>query len=104
MLDEAPSELVQLVGYLESISTDVVVDLITVSAYEAGSEQILVPQRVDPEYQPEQAQTFTPAAARRAAKARREVDGSDAFEQAIERAPEKDRPALKTSARVGSWS
>lgn len=95
VLDEAPSELVQLVGYLESISTDVVVDLIAVSAYEMGTEKILVPQRVDPEYQPEQAQTPTPASARRAAKARREVDGSDAFEQAIDRAPEGDRPALR---------
>ncbi|MEO6350885.1 MAG: hypothetical protein ABIP53_09560, partial [Candidatus Limnocylindrales bacterium] len=48
VLDEAHSELVQLVGYLESISSGVVLDLMTVSAYEVGSEQILVPQRVDP--------------------------------------------------------
>jgi hypothetical protein len=49
VLDEAPPELVQLVGYLESISTGVVLDLVTVSAYTVGTEQILVPQRVDPE-------------------------------------------------------
>jgi hypothetical protein len=54
VLDEAPSELVQLVGYLESISNGVVLDLITVSAYTAGGEEILVPQRVDPGYQLEQ--------------------------------------------------
>lgn len=31
VLDEAPAELVQLVGYLEGISTGVVLDLVTVS-------------------------------------------------------------------------
>jgi hypothetical protein len=101
VLDDAPSELVQLVGYLESISTDVVVDLISVSAYEAGSEQILVPQRVDPDYQPEQPQTITAASARRAARARREVDGSDAFEQVVDRAPERDREVLR---RLLDWA
>lgn len=101
VLDEAPSELVQLVGYLESISSGIVVDLITVSAYEVGDEQILVPQRVDPEYQREQITTQTPAAARRAAKSRREVDGSDAFEQAVDRAPDTDQPALR---RLLAWA
>jgi hypothetical protein len=44
-LDETPAEQVQLVGYLESVSSGLILDLITVSAYELGSEQILVPQR-----------------------------------------------------------
>lgn len=101
VLDDAPSELVQLVGYLESISSGIVVDLITVSAYEVGNEQILVPQRVDPDYQPESHVTPTAASARRASKARREVDGSDAFEEAIERAPERDREDLR---RLLEWA
>lgn len=69
--------MVQLVGYLEGISSGVVLDLVTVSAYEAGPEQLLVPQRVDPEHPGE----LTPAAgpARSAPKSRREVDGSAAF-------------------------
>lgn len=89
VLDEAPSELVQLIGYLEGISSGIVLDLITVSAYQAGSEQLLVPQRVDPEHPGER----TPAAvaARSASKSRREVDGSAAFEEAIARAPEPSR-------------
>jgi hypothetical protein len=95
VLDEAPSELMQLVGYLESISNGIVLDLVTVSAYEAGAEQILVPQRVDPDYQLQQVAGATPAAAKSAAKARREVDGSDAFAQAIDRSPESDRLALR---------
>jgi hypothetical protein len=101
VLDETPSELVQLVGYLESISSGIALDLVTFSAYDAGNEQLLVPQRVDPEYQPEHVSTFDPLAARRAAKARREVDGSDAFEASIERSPESDQPDLR---RVLAWA
>lgn len=94
VLDEAPSELVQLVGYLESITRGVSIDLITVSAYEAGDEEILVPQRVEPEYEARHADS-QPLPTRSAAKARREVDGSDAFEQAVERAPEADQAVLR---------
>lgn len=93
VLDEAPSELVQLVGYLESISRGIAIDLITVSAYEAGEERLLVPQRVDPEF-PADPVVAAPAASR-AGKARREVDGSDAFAEVVERAPEADQPELR---------
>ena len=91
VLDEAPAELVRLVGYLESISAGIVIDLITVSAYMAGGEEILVPQRVDPEYQDQS--VLLPG--RRAVKARREVDGSEAFEEAVGRAPEEDQTDLR---------
>ncbi len=49
VLDAAPSELVRLVGYLQTITDKLLIDLITVSAYEVGESRILVPQRVDPE-------------------------------------------------------
>ena len=101
VLDEAPSELVQLVGYLESVSSGLVVDLITVSAYEAGGEQLLVPQRVDPEHPGEQVPSRTAGSARRTVRARREVDGSEAFEEAIERSPESNREALR---RLLEWA
>ncbi len=101
VLDETPSELVQLVGYLESISSGIAVDLVTFSAYGAGDEQLLVPQRVDPDYQPELVSASGPLAARRVARARREVDGSDAFEQSIDRSPETDQPGLR---RVLEWA
>jgi len=100
VLDEAPSELVQLVGYLESITSGIALDLVTVSAYEAGSEQLLVPQRVDPDYQAEQT-AVDPRRAARASKPRREVDGADAFEQAIEHAANNDRPTLR---RLLAWA
>jgi hypothetical protein len=91
--------LVRLIGYLEGISSGVVLDLVTVSAYEAGPEQLLVPQRVDPEHPGE----LTPAAgaARSAPKSRREVDGSAAFEEAIARAPEPARSELQ---RLLGWA
>ena len=49
VLDDAPPELVRLVGYLESIAPELVIDLITVSAFEVNGSQVLVPQRVDAE-------------------------------------------------------
>lgn len=99
VLDEAPSELVRLVGYLESISRGVVIDLVTVAAYEAGGEELLVPQRVDPEHPDEEAESGS--LARRTAKSRREVDGADAFEEAVGRAAETDRPELM---RLLAWA
>lgn len=52
VLDEAPPELVHLVGYLEMIGEHLVIDLVTVRAYEVGGRRILVPQRVDPAREP----------------------------------------------------
>src|SRR2546422_7265951 len=48
VLDDAPDELVQLVGFLEAISDGLVIDLITVARYEMGGSQIVVPQRIEP--------------------------------------------------------
>ncbi len=48
VLDSAPAELTQLVGYLEAVG-DLVIDLVTVAAYQVGDERLLVPQRVEPE-------------------------------------------------------
>jgi hypothetical protein len=99
VLDAAPSELVQLVGYLESISSGIVVDLVTVSAFEVGEEQILVPQRVDPEHEFDVAPT--PSSGRRPATPKQEVDGSEAFEQAIEREPSDRHAELR---RLLAWA
>ncbi len=79
VLDAAPAELVQLVGYLESIAPGVVIDLVTVAAFQVGQEEILVPQRVDPAYQVEIAQAPAPSRStqRRRHTPKREVDGSE---------------------------
>src|SRR6266545_1410488 len=49
VLDAAPAELVRLVGYLEAVTDKLVIDLVTVSAYDVNGSRILVPQRVEPE-------------------------------------------------------
>lgn len=48
VLDEAPSELIRLVGYLEAVA-NLTIDLITVSAYDVAGERLLIPRRVDSE-------------------------------------------------------
>jgi hypothetical protein len=49
VLDEAPEELATLVGYLESVTEGLLVDLVAVSAYEVNGSQVVIPQRVDAE-------------------------------------------------------
>ena len=48
VLDSAPDELVQVVGYLQSVTDKIDIDLVTVSAYTVAGSQVLVPQRIDP--------------------------------------------------------
>ena len=48
VLDEAPEDLVNLVGYLEEVTDRLVIDLVTVAAYEVGDQKIVVPTRVEP--------------------------------------------------------
>ncbi len=103
VLDEAPAELVQLVGYLETISAGVILDLITVSTYQVGDEQILVPQRVDPEHAPQMLSTRTQTSSARRSRAGRPtpLDGADQFAQAVERTEGSTREALR---RLLAWA
>lgn len=48
VLDEAPAELVRTVGFLQAVAPDLVIDLVTVTAYHVGDRRVLVPQRVEP--------------------------------------------------------
>jgi hypothetical protein len=48
VLDSAPEELVQVVGYLQSLTDKIDIDLVTVSAYDVAGSQVLVPQRIEP--------------------------------------------------------
>jgi hypothetical protein len=48
VLDSAPDELIQVVGYLQSVTDKIDIDLVTVSAYDIAGSQVLVPQRIDP--------------------------------------------------------
>jgi hypothetical protein len=48
VLDSAPDELLQVVGYLQLVSDRIDIDLVTVTAYDANGSRVLVPQRIDP--------------------------------------------------------
>jgi hypothetical protein len=48
VLDSAPDELVQVVGYLQSVTDKIDIDLVTVAVYDVAGSQVLVPQRVEP--------------------------------------------------------
>lgn len=82
VLDEAPTQLVTLAGYLEVVADRITVDLVTVSAYEVNGAQILLPQRIDPERVPE----FAPVRSRasRRSSSVQTTEGSAAFREAID--------------------
>ncbi len=97
VLDAAPKELVRLAGYLESVADKLLIDLITVAAYDVNGTTILVPQRVDPERSIEE-----PAKHRSANDdTGRLVDGSDDFEKGIAESPEEQRGKLH---QLLSWA
>ncbi len=48
VLDSAPDELVQVVGYLQSVTDKIDIDLVTVAVFDVAGSQVLVPQRIEP--------------------------------------------------------
>ncbi|HET8626304.1 MAG TPA: hypothetical protein VFL91_02740 [Thermomicrobiales bacterium] len=91
VLDEAPEELVRLVGYLSAVADQLLIDLITVSAYEVNGSQILVPQRVDAE----EARPAPPGSMPKVpAPAGGYSEGAEVFRAAIDKAPEPARQML----------
>jgi hypothetical protein len=99
VLDTAPSELVQLVGYLEMLTDKLVVDLVTVSLFEVNGSRILVPQRIEPERRPVAPTAARPAA--RSSEAGQYTLGSERFERAIQEAPPEQLALL---ARMLEWA
>jgi hypothetical protein len=92
VLDAAPPELMRLAGYLEAVSERLVVDLITVSVYEVGGQQVLVPQRVDPGREQEDR---IARVSRPSSSATRYAEGSAEFLAAVDRAPEAQRALVR---------
>jgi hypothetical protein len=48
VLDSAPDELVQVVGYLGLVASKIDIDLVTVTSYDVNGSRVLVPQRIEP--------------------------------------------------------
>ena len=97
VLDEAPTELVRLVGYPEAVGGGLTIDLITVSAYDVDGSRILVPQRVDPGRPAARERKSSP----RAGVSGYSVAGADEFVATIESAPAEYREELR---RLGEWA
>lgn len=96
VLDDAPEELVRLVGYLEAVTAELVIDLVTVSAYEVGGSRVLVPQRVDPERQP-----LEPLPATGPTKDAGHLIPLEEFAAEIDNSAEEHRPSLETHVHLG---
>jgi hypothetical protein len=97
VLDAAPDELVRLVRYLEAVTDKLLIDLVTVSAYEVNGSRILVPQRVEPErWRSETAQAL--AAPRETGHL---VAGADDFLEVIAAAPEDQQVFLR---HLADWA
>jgi hypothetical protein len=94
VLDDAPPDLVRLVGYLEAMTDGLVVDLITVASYEVGGSRVLVPQRIEPGHDLSEIRLLRK-------EPRLVSQGADGFERWVAEAAELHRPALK---RMLEWA
>lgn len=98
ILDEAPPELVRLIGYLGAVAGKLTIDLITVATYEIGGAQVVVPQRVDAERNPGPP---APGPKRGNTPAGYLVEGKDAFVATIAHAAPEEQPRLR---RLVEWA
>jgi alkylated DNA nucleotide flippase Atl1 len=96
VLDDAPEELVRLVGYLEDIGPNLVLDLVTVAKYEMNGSQFLVPQRVDPVRT-----AFEPKGAQPRSQKGETAEGADLFLERISKLSSAHQPEL---LRLTNWA
>jgi len=101
VLDDAPTELVRLAGFLEATTSSLLIELITVTHYELDGTRILVPQRVDPESYVAEHTPKTPAPPGGDDAQDSWVRNGDAFSEAMERLPADQKPAVR---RLYDWA
>lgn len=101
VLDQAPDDLVRLVGYLETVTSGLAVDLVTVAAYHIGEQRVIVPQRVEPErrshQEAEPIEAVSPGRHRRGDV----MPGVEPFRTHLVTVPNDRRPALE---RFATWA
>ncbi|MEU4390197.1 hypothetical protein [Kribbella sp. NPDC023855] len=99
VLDEAPPDLVDLVGYLQEVTSDrLALDLVVVTAYQIAGQRILVPQLVEPD----RTQVTAELAGTSKPTSRSEiVPGAEEFAKQIETAPPDQRSELR---RLVQWA
>lgn len=105
VLDSAPDELIQVVGYLQMVTDKIDIDLVTVTAYGVGNSRVLVPQRIEPA---RRAREMSDAAVS-ARQSGTQVYGSHDFRSAIDQAPpavrdgSPDSPTGRNRWRRKGW-
>ena len=97
VLDSAPDELIQVVGYLQMVTDKIDIDLVTVTAYEVNGSRVLVPQRIEPARRTREMSD----AAVSARQAGTQTHGSRAFRTAIDQAVPEFRDDL---TRLADWA
>jgi hypothetical protein len=97
VLDSAPDELIQVVGYLQMVTDKIDIDLVTVTAYEVKGSRVLVPQRIEPARRTREMSD----AAVNARQSGTQTDGSREFHSAIDQAAPEFRDNL---ARLTDWA
>src|SRR5262249_20397585 len=99
VLDNAPEELVRLIGYLEAVTADrLLIDLVTVASYRIGDTEVIVPQRVEAERRAVEPRPATPGQSEDAGGL---VEGVEDFDASIASVREEQRPALQ---RLRDWA
>lgn len=91
VLDEAPEDLTRLVGFLETVTDGLVVDLVTVGSYDIAGTRVIVPQRVEPD----PLLRARPSGRVQPASYPKPVKGSEDFEASIPEAAPEHRPRLQ---------
>ncbi|MDQ3044358.1 MAG: hypothetical protein M3R06_04290 [Chloroflexota bacterium] len=98
VLDDAPPELVPLVGYLEAITDGLIIDLITVASYNIAGTTIIVPQRVEPDRSVSRPEGVRPPISKDTGYY---VEGAGGFVTSLDIAPEACRDDLR---RLTDWA
>lgn len=93
VLDSAPADLVDLVGYLQEVTSDrLALDLVVVTAYEVAGQRILVPQLIEPDRTQVTAQL---AGTGKPSSPGEIVPGTAEFAASIDAAPSNQQPKLR---------
>jgi hypothetical protein len=90
VLDDIPRELPRLVGYLETISERITIDLVAINVVSVNGSQVVVPRRVadESELNLKTRKSKMPSSSE-------SVDGSEEFASHIEEAPVENRALLR---------
>lgn len=101
VLDSAPAELVQTIGFLEAVTEALVVDLVTVDSYQVSGRQVLVPQRIEPDRHLTERTQDRRSVAPASSRAGTAAEGSVGFRESIRSAPPEHQATL---TKLADWA